>query len=381
MAELELTPIEIACGRPLGLEPAVGYRHPAADPLAALGAAIEAALRRSPCLVSFSGGVDSSLVLAVAVRVARDRGLPDPIPISWRFTGAPAAEESRWQELVIAALGVGEWERIAAEGDLDLIGPVAQRVLLRHGLMSPANAFLHEPLLQRAAGGALLTGIGGDQVLGLWRGRALADAIAHRRAPTPRTALSVARAVLPVSARALLELRRLPDWEWLSPRGRRRAGRALAREQAADPVAWGPHLRWQLARRDTAVFDRTMHRIAEGVGATIVNPLLDPGFVAALARAGGRRGFGNRRATIMAAFPGVLPAGLLDRTDKANFDEVFWGDATRELTRNWGGEVVDQQLVDTSALRSSWSTGAPRFQTALLVQQVWLGGNALRVRE
>ena len=121
-----------------------------------------------PCLVSFSGGHDSSLVLAIAVSVAWRRGSPLPVPITWRFPDVPATTESAVQEAVVTALGLSDWVILPARDELDLVGPVARRVLLRHGLQYPPNTFLHAPLLERAAGGSFLTGVGGDQVLGGW---------------------------------------------------------------------------------------------------------------------------------------------------------------------------------------------------------------------
>ena len=95
---LRPTPFDIASGTVLGVGPPTLRAVPpvAPDPLAALGRAVLPALRRPPCVVSFSGGLDSS-VLAVAVRMARWEGLPDPVPVTWRFTGAPRADESSWQ--------------------------------------------------------------------------------------------------------------------------------------------------------------------------------------------------------------------------------------------------------------------------------------------
>jgi hypothetical protein len=63
----------------------------AADPVAELERAVVCALRRPPCLVSFSGGHDSSLVLAAAVRAAQRERLPAPVPVTWRVRDAPAA--------------------------------------------------------------------------------------------------------------------------------------------------------------------------------------------------------------------------------------------------------------------------------------------------
>ena len=57
------------------------------SPRAALEAVVLRALLRPPCLVSFSGGRDSSLVLAIASDVARRHGLPLPVPATNRFPG------------------------------------------------------------------------------------------------------------------------------------------------------------------------------------------------------------------------------------------------------------------------------------------------------
>src|SRR5438874_582354 len=82
-----LTPLEVACGRALDVEvdtpplPDVDC-----DPLTALERACLPALERPPCVVSFSGGLDSSVVLAAAGRAARRAGLAEPIPVTHRFT-------------------------------------------------------------------------------------------------------------------------------------------------------------------------------------------------------------------------------------------------------------------------------------------------------
>src|SRR6185503_3688944 len=58
-------PLETAAGVVLGVAPRRRLPASAGGPLAALERAVLPALRRSPCLVSFSGGRDSSAVLAV----------------------------------------------------------------------------------------------------------------------------------------------------------------------------------------------------------------------------------------------------------------------------------------------------------------------------
>jgi asparagine synthase (glutamine-hydrolysing) len=371
-AEPALQPLEVACGHPLGSGPPVALPSTTASPLEALEAAAVTGLRQAPCLVSFSGGVDSTLVLAVAVGAARRHGLPAPIPVTWRFPGAPATDETGWQERVIAELGIRDWERLTAGDELDFVGPVAQRVLTAHGLLHPPNAFLHEPLLRRAAGGALLTGIGGDQVLGLWRGRWLWDVLARRRRAGRRTPLALLRALPASPALAALERRRVPDYSWLTAPARHEVVRRYSRQRAAEPAGWSAHLGWRLALRDTMLLSAAIDRIADAAGASVVNPLLDRGFVAALARAGGRMGFGNRRDTISALFSELMPAAALERRDKARFGEVFWDHATRELTAEWDGEGIDAALIDPDALRRLWTGDEPAVRTALLVQQLWL---------
>ncbi|GGM53269.1 hypothetical protein GCM10011608_42680 [Micromonospora sonchi] len=70
---------------------------------------------------------------------------------------------------MIRALGLAEhWHILPAGDDLDLVGPVAGRLLHRYGVLHPSNLHFHLPIIELAAGGALLTGVGGDQMLAGW---------------------------------------------------------------------------------------------------------------------------------------------------------------------------------------------------------------------
>ena len=221
VVEQRLTALEIASCvvvGPSGNPPGRACPAPPADPVAALERAVTRALQRPPCLVSFSGGHDSSLVLAAAVRAARREQLPLPVPVTWRVTGAPAAEESAWQEAVVGALQVTDWIRLRADDDLDFVGPVAADVLRRHGLLHPANAYFHAPLLRQAAGGTLLTGAGGDQVLG--------------RLHRPRRPWWWPGGSMP------------PPFGWLRPPAARRVHRGLRREHRARPIRYEDRPAW-----------------------------------------------------------------------------------------------------------------------------------------
>lgn len=108
-----MTPLEIASGWVGGLDPPPEETSEVpAHPLEALKAILLPALERQPCAVAFSGGRDSSAILAVAVDLARREGLPLPVPVTNVFPDAPETDELVWQELVIRHLALGEWERL-----------------------------------------------------------------------------------------------------------------------------------------------------------------------------------------------------------------------------------------------------------------------------
>ncbi|MEU7803587.1 asparagine synthase-related protein [Micromonospora arborensis] len=361
---LRPTPFDLATGTLLGVAPPPPRRPvPAgvADPLGALDAAVLAGLSRPPCVVSFSGGLDSSLILAVAVRAARREGLPDPVPVTWRFTGAPRADESDWQERVIGALGIGgSWQILRADDDLDLVGPVARRLLHRHGVLHPVNLHLHLPIAELASGGSLLTGAGGDQILAGWRrppAASLRDRLWWLR-HAARTRQGPA-AMFP----------------WLRPSVAREAHRSLRAEQRAEPRELRHRVAWHTRRRDLRMTCSALAALAAEHQATAIQPLLDEGFLAALALlAGDRRNIGRDR-LLAEIVRGALPAEVTAPRRKARFLEVFFRAPTREFVRTWDGSGVDPHLVDPDGLRRLWSHWPVPGGTASLVQQLWLAAN------
>ena len=113
-APLDLSRLELATGLLFGASPRP-VRLPDAGgclPRQALEREILPSLLRPPCLVSFSGGRDSSAILAAAATLARREGLPLPIPATNVIATAEEADESEWQHRVIAHLGLDEWLRI-----------------------------------------------------------------------------------------------------------------------------------------------------------------------------------------------------------------------------------------------------------------------------
>lgn len=321
----------------------------AGDPSSALERAVLTGLLKPPCLVSFSGGHDSTLVLAAATAAARRHGLALPVPVTWRFTDAPRADESEAQDAVVNGLGLPDWERLVADDDLDFAGPVSQRVLVRHGLLHPVNAYLHAPLLARATGGTLLTGAGGDQVLETWRRRARR---LHRPYQPPR-------------------------FPWVRPPVGRRVRGSLWWEKATEPRRPSRRPWWHAGRRDLVLSCQTLQILADDASAQVLHPLLDPGFMTAFSERGlAPERVGGRAALFRQLFGAALPDIVYVRRPKANLREVFWRAPTRAVVDAWDGQGVDRAVVDVDALRREWSRPAPSTFTAMLVQQAWLAAHA-----
>ena len=69
----------------------------ARTPREALDDAIRPALVDGPCYVTFSGGRDSSAVLAAATALARREGHALPVPVTRVYPDLPDTDESDWQ--------------------------------------------------------------------------------------------------------------------------------------------------------------------------------------------------------------------------------------------------------------------------------------------
>jgi asparagine synthase (glutamine-hydrolysing) len=384
---LALSRLEAATGLALGqdgsagpdLSPAVAgersTRSKRDAPRAALAGAMLRALRRGPCWVSFSGGRDSSAVLAVATDAARRAGLDDPIPVTLRFDGVASTDESRWQELVVRHLGLRSWEIIQIGDDLDLLGPIARTVLRRHGLLWPPNAHLHVPILARARGARLMTGFDGDGLLGDWRW-ARAQAVLHGRRPIGwRDPARVALAALPARARTRLRPPALAGAApWLAAAAQRDLAAHARRHAAAEPRRWDRRLAFYARHRYIRLTTHSLDVLGRAAGVEVLHPLIDAGFLAALGRTGGAAGYGDRTSAMRILFGDLLPPTLTGRRGKAEFGRALWRTETRAFADGWTGQGVDAELVDADALRDAWSAPSPRFGSSTLLQIAWLAG-------
>lgn len=368
-----MSPSEIAFGWVFGSSTRALPRRSAGDPRSALDDAIRPALRRGRCCVLFSGGRDSSGVLAAAVHLARREGLPLPAAVTFRPLLDPNAEESSWQEVVVKHLGVTDWERIGLYDEMDLVGPVVGAEIEQHGLLFPAGLAAHRVLYERTQGATVLTGELGDEVFDTRRALALQN-VRTRRVLRPSRIPSLYRelAPRPLRYRLLLRSGRRNVRPWLTAAAAQTRARLVARDESLEPLDWRLAIWRTIDRPAVRAGIDSMGWFARQFDVTLEHPLMDETFVARFAAAGGRLGYRSRREAMTTIFGSVLPAPVLARTSKAIFNASRFGAHTRAFARAWDGSGVDLALVDPDALRNEWLTERPHPSTSSLLQQAWL---------
>lgn len=370
-----LARLERAFGLPLGLDArASSLPSISASPREAIGSTIRAALEKQPCHVSFSGGRDSSVVLALAVREAREASLPPPVPITLRFPGRPLADEASWQERVIAHLGLCDWERVDIHDELDFLGLSARESLERFGLLWPPNAHYHLPIFRRARGGTVMTGFDGDGLLSSWRWERAQAVLGRAVRPEPRDVLRIALAIAPHRVRTRFTAPRTSaEWAgWLRPDARRVVEAELARDEAAEPRRWDAWVDHYSRSRFHRLPQASLRLLAAACDVRVVHPLADPGFLGAVARSGGSTGFGSRTAATQKLFGDLLPPELVGRPSKGEFGAALWGPDARAFAESWDGSGIDNDLVDAHVLRETWREENPPLACATLIQAAWL---------
>lgn len=371
-----MTPTEIARGFVTGAEEPLVAATSSAPPREVLEGLLRDALTREPCGIAFSGGRDSSLLLAVATHVARRDGLPAPIPITRRFPSMPDTDETAWQESVIRHLGLREWHHVELDDELDILGPSAQQTLRRHGVVWTPFVNSAAPLYAGLEGGTLVDGEGGDDVLGIDRHR-IGWTMNLLRYPRPlrlRRLKDAVWSLTPRRARHAHVLRVLGDegWEWLRPTPRADAFDAVAAESCRAPLSFAASVRAVPTRRDIALalHNRRLH--AKECGVTASSPLLDSEFVHSIARLGGVLGPGGRTAVMGRIAGDLLPASTIGRLGKVYFNTPYIGRHTIDFARDWDGSGVDPELVDIGRLVDIWRSGTIPPVTSALLQQAWL---------
>lgn len=339
---------------------------------------VRSAYARGPVAVSFSGGRDSSVVLAIAQHVAREGGFAPPLPITLVYPGIESADEASWQDLVLSHLRITQRIVLRVQGELDLLGPVASSALSEHGLLWPPNGFTHEYMLRECAGMTLLTGGGGDELFDDSGATRTQLVLARRVSPDVR---DVARLAAAFAMRRIYDERRaryVPRLAWLSATGQQQFARAYVRDLGPPYRSWSRKLRDQVNARSFAALRRGQDLLAASAHARIEHPFLAPELVAAAARVGGSLGLGGRTHAMRTIAGDLLPDELLSRSTKATFSEGFWVNRSTGFARSEAPiEVIAADpplaaLVDLEELRAEWSKPTPHFLTAALLQSAFL---------
>lgn len=331
------------------------------------------ALDPGPAAVLFSGGRDSSALLAVAVHVARRERLPLPVPFTVRYPGDVESDESRWQERVLEHLRVEEHEVLAVTDEQRLLGDAATAGLQRRGLVFPASVQWATVRLSHLRGRVVVTGEGGDDLLSRRRGTSLYHlrrALAAGRPPSRRLLRELPGALRPawtVPAAAYRPV--FPPW--LPDDVAHAAAARFARDQRM-PLRWDRATERLLRSRATAVVLHNLDLVAREHDVVHVHPFAEPRVVRALAAEGGAWGYAGRTDVFRRLFGDLLPDDVLARTSKARFNATRWGERERAFARDWDGSGLDDDLVDAETLRAAWLAPAPPFAAELLLHAAWL---------
>ena len=130
-----------------------------------------------------------------------------------------------------------------------------------------------------------------------------------------------------------------------------------------------------LRRRGATKGLNSLAAAAAAFNTTVVDPLLDPGFVYALADFGGFLGFSGRSDATKALFGHLLPEALVTRQEKVYFNRVLFSESSKRFAASWNGEGVDTDLVVPDQLRRVWESDEPHAGSAALLQAAWLNAS------
>jgi asparagine synthetase B (glutamine-hydrolysing) len=330
-------------------------------------------LSNPPCHVAFSGGRDSSAMLAAATHVARTHGLDDPIPLSARLEKHPRTWETEWQELVIGHLGLHEWSRLPITDQLDALGPEASGALRRHGMYWPSQGHSMLVFSRHAGRGSMLTGGGGDEVFTNWSQQRIPLRRLAKLRPRRRAFKWMAFTRLPQKTQAAYFLNRSPvSTPWLRPEADREVQRRRRERALTMTKDWNEVLEGLIHSRYLELLRPVLDTFAADYGVRLLEPFYDPRFIRAMGRAAPRTGYLSRTHALEAHFSDLLPPEILRRSTKAVFSEVAWGPHARAFVSQWDGEGLDDTIVDLAKLREEWAKERPNARSLGCLHQAYL---------
>jgi hypothetical protein len=345
---------------------------PSPPPRIVLESILRSALQHAPCVIGFSGGRDSSALLALAAHIAHREGLEPPVAATNVFPGDVQAAESDWQELLIRHVGVAGWERLRFTDEMDVIGPVASPLLRRFGPTFPFNGHFGMPSVALAKGGTYLTGVGGDELFEPNELTRLALVLTGRLRPRRADLRTALNTFGPRLVRVRHWRRLIPKEPWLRTEVSRAFLSDLATTLSRQSLWYCDQVRDDVWRdRARGALQATLSAFATTAGVTMVHPFQDPAFLRSIAGRAGRQPWPGRAAAMRELFGDVLPGEVVRRTTKASFDAIFFNHHSRVFVADWGGAGVDAQLVDVDRLRAAWQRPAVDARSLSLLQAAW----------
>jgi asparagine synthase (glutamine-hydrolysing) len=364
--------IEFASGVVLGNDESIPEpRHLQISARDALEGVLVSALNNPPCGVSFSGGRDSSGVLAAAAEAARKFELPLPIPVTLRFPGVEGTDESSFQEMVVRHLGLPEWVVLEPGDTLDVTGKLATSVTHRHGLLYPANIHFHAPIFEALSGGTVMTGLGGDEMLAANSNHDLASMLRGRRPPSRALMRQlIKRYILRDRVRDRIRSDHQGLFPWLVPEARHELIERIV-EWLDKDYLWADKLLTSFTYRMRYLHktEEDMARLGADYRVDVVHPYLDPGLVGAIAARMGRVGPGSRMELMESLYGDLLPPEVTQRTSKAVFDGVFWTPLAQETSQRLPVDLLPD-LIDGAALLEFWRSDQPKGATCLIAKHL-----------
>ncbi|WP_227994682.1 asparagine synthase-related protein [Luteimicrobium xylanilyticum] len=353
----------------------VASRGEIGTPRAVLERLLDRATEGRRTYVMFSGGRDSSSLLALATSCARRRGDDDPMPVTLRHPGVLEADETAWQELVIDHLGLRDHLVIEVRGEQELLGEPARRAMGRRGAVWPSALQLRDVAYRQLDDGVVVTGEGGDHVLTAHRITMLRNVLHDRRVPSWHE-LRLAAATFEPRRRYVRRVGSLASRHWLRGAAQSAYSQAVG-ELARSPLSWA---RATLRTFDPRVQSVILHNHEEGIreyGLEPLTPFAHPEFHAALARSGGFWGYEGRTHVFRMLFGDLLPDAILARQTKASFNGARWGELEKEFARSWTGDCFDPEWVDAEALRREWLSDRPGPGSDYLIQLAWAASEGI----
>jgi asparagine synthetase B (glutamine-hydrolysing) len=326
-----------------------------------------------PCYVEFSGGCDSSLVLAAAVRACRRIDHDPPIPITYRYPLLPVTHENDYQDAMLSYLNMSATV-FEITNEFDLLGPAAQRGLREFGVVWLAPFVASGDVYRSLEPGLFLSGEGGDEVLGPRRIAGMYRAAeAFRRGKFSSVAGNVMATFGPRPIRTRRINRGAAVSPWIAESERVRFAQQV-RRVFNPPLLPGSFADYYLQMPTVLLARSQLEAIAAWTGHTFSAPLMDPEFVHAVGDLTPAAQLRNRYRVLRYHFSEQLPPIILNRLSKSYMQSVAINDHAREFARHWDGQIGDS-VVDADLLRAHWlqeDQDNVSASTYLLLQSAWL---------